>query len=230
MDKIEKVDKTISKQEQMSDTLVLNLILAFSGGFQDAYTYVVRGKVFANAQTGNLVLMSTYFMEGQWHKSLLYLFPIFSFLLGVFVSNCVEYRFKYAKVIHWRQCIVLGEVFIMIVVGFLPQSFNMLANCMISFACALQLQSFKKAHGNVYASTMCIGNMKSLVCAFSDLLRSRAYKDKVRVHDYLTVILLFTFGAGIGGNCSKVYNEVTIWGSAVLLLICVGLMALDTKK
>ncbi len=52
----------------------------------------------------------------------------------------------------------------------------------------------------------------------------------VKIHDYFMVILLFTFGAGIGGNCSKVYNEGTIWGSAVLMVICFALMAIDTNE
>ena len=30
-------------------------LLTLSGGLQDAYTYLRRGKVFANAQTGNIV-------------------------------------------------------------------------------------------------------------------------------------------------------------------------------
>lgn len=33
-------------------------IFALAGGFQDAYSYNCRGKVFANAQTGNIVLLS----------------------------------------------------------------------------------------------------------------------------------------------------------------------------
>ena len=32
-------------------------LLTLSGGLQDAYTYLRRGKVFANAQTGNIVLL-----------------------------------------------------------------------------------------------------------------------------------------------------------------------------
>ena len=139
MDRRAKIRDVITDQEQMSDALVLNAILAISGGFQDAYTYIVRGKVFANAQTGNLVLMSTYFMAGEWAKGVKYLFPIISFMLGIFIAVIVENRFKMAKKLHWRQGIVLGEVLIMILVATLPQSLNMLANCMISFACALQL-------------------------------------------------------------------------------------------
>jgi hypothetical protein len=39
------------------DTLPTGLLLACAGGFLDAYTFVGRGGVFANAQTGNIVLL-----------------------------------------------------------------------------------------------------------------------------------------------------------------------------
>ena len=41
---------------QMSDSVEVAAFLAFSGGVMDAYSYLVRGGVFANAQTGNLLL------------------------------------------------------------------------------------------------------------------------------------------------------------------------------
>ena len=41
------------KIKQMSETFLLAMIITFSGGLQDAYTYFARNKVFANAQTGN---------------------------------------------------------------------------------------------------------------------------------------------------------------------------------
>ena len=53
---------------QTSETFLLSAILALSGGFQDAYTYNVRNKVFSNAQTGNVVLMSQHLMVGEWMK------------------------------------------------------------------------------------------------------------------------------------------------------------------
>ena len=43
---------------QTSESFRLSALLSFSGGLQDAYTYNVRDGVFANAQTGNVVLMS----------------------------------------------------------------------------------------------------------------------------------------------------------------------------
>ena len=47
----------------MSETFINSAVLAVSGGFQDAYTYFTRDKVFSNAQTGNVVLMSQNFMN-----------------------------------------------------------------------------------------------------------------------------------------------------------------------
>ena len=43
---------------QMSEAFITALFLSVSGGLQDVYTYLYRGKVFANAQTGNIVLMA----------------------------------------------------------------------------------------------------------------------------------------------------------------------------
>ena len=42
--------------KQMSESFLTAAFLSLSGGLQDAYTYIYRGHVFANAQTGNIVL------------------------------------------------------------------------------------------------------------------------------------------------------------------------------
>ena len=48
---------------QMSESLLTASFIILSGGLQDAYTYLCRGKVFANAQTGNIVLCSAYLFD-----------------------------------------------------------------------------------------------------------------------------------------------------------------------
>lgn len=61
---------------QTSESFRLSAVLAFSGGFQDAYTYNMRDHVFANAQTGNVVLMSQNFMQGNAVIGVHYMFPL----------------------------------------------------------------------------------------------------------------------------------------------------------
>ena len=54
----------------MSESFLTAVFLSLSGGLQDAYTYLFRGKVFANAQTGNIVLHSATLMDGNWEREL----------------------------------------------------------------------------------------------------------------------------------------------------------------
>ena len=75
---------------QMSESLLLGGLLAVAGGFFDAYTYVCRGGVFANAQTGNIVLLGLELAERQWLRALTYLLPILAFAFGVMVAVRVK--------------------------------------------------------------------------------------------------------------------------------------------
>ena len=77
--------------DQMSDSFRIGAVLALVGGFLDAYTYLFRGQVFANAQTGNIVLMGIQFAEGNWSKAFVYFIPIFAFVIGAV-------RFKRRKI------------------------------------------------------------------------------------------------------------------------------------
>ena len=129
--------KAKNARVQMSEAFITSVFLALSGGFQDAYTYFTRDEVFSNAQTGNVVLMSQHFMEGRWYEGLRYLLPLLAFAAGVLLAENVQYRYRNAKRIHWRQGILLAEIVILAVVGFIPQTYNMAATILVSFACAI---------------------------------------------------------------------------------------------
>ena len=106
---------------QMSESMLTAAFIILSGGLQDAYTYLCRGKVFANAQTGNIVLFSAYLFDGDWAHSRRYLVPVLSFMLGIFVAECIHRHFKHMERVHWRQLILLAEIVLLFLVGFLPQ-------------------------------------------------------------------------------------------------------------
>ena len=187
----------------MSEAFITSIFLALSGGFQDAYTYFTRDGVFSNAQTGNVVLMSQHFMMKEWSKGFHYLLPLFAFAAGVFAAEQIQSKFRYAKKLHWRQGILLFEILILFLVGFIPSSLNVAATTLVSFACAMQVQTFRKVSGYSYASTMCIGNLRSGTAALSVYFREHK-KDQLRQSlYYFGIILFFAIGAGIGGNLSR---------------------------
>mgnify|MGYP003231338245 CR=1 FL=1 len=97
-------------ENQMSEAFINSMFLALSGGFQDAYTYNCRDEVFSNAQTGNVVLMSQNFLEGNFTAGLRYLFPILFFAMGVFLAENFQEHYRYAKRLHWRQVLLAAEI------------------------------------------------------------------------------------------------------------------------
>ncbi len=214
---------------QTSESFRICALLSFSGGLQDAYTYNVRGHVFANAQTGNVVLMSQNLMTGSWHTGLRYMLPLVAFAAGIFIAERVENRFKESKRLHWRQIVLLIEIVMLIVVGFLPESLNMAANVLVSLSCAMQVQTFRTVHGFGYASTMCIGNLRSGTESLSKFLRDREREQLYKALHFFGIIVIFAVGAGVGGVLSERYSLGTIWLSAMLLVISALMMTKETE-
>ncbi len=220
------------QEKQMSEAFVNSAFLALSGGFQDAYTYFTREEVFSNAQTGNVVLMSQHFMCGEWMAGLRYLFPILSFAVGVWVAEQIQGRYRYARKLHWRQSILLLEIVILFVVGFIPTRLDMMATALVSFSCAMQVQSFRKVNGYSYASTMCIGNLRSGIAALSGYVREHKPQQAEQMLYYFGIIFLFALGAGVGGvlSMNPAVSIRAIWVSCALLLVSFCLMFIEKPK
>lgn len=209
---------------QMSESFLTAVFLSLSGGLQDAYTYVYRDKVFANAQTGNIVLLSQSIYERNWPVALHYFVPLLSFVLGVAVAEWIRQSFQNWRSVHWRQIVLVSEILLLFSVGYLPKDLNMLANAFVSFSCAMQVQAFRKMTGYAFSSTMCIGNMRSGMEALSTYIRTRDKKMLKKTLRYWEIIFLFGFGAGLGGHFVPVFGEKTIWLSCAFLLVGFFLM------
>ncbi len=209
---------------QMSEAFVTAAFLSLSGGLQDAYTYLFRGNVFANAQTGNIVLFSQCIAAGKWSGAVDYLVPLLAFVFGVAAAEIIRRHYQKIVSFHWRQRVLLIEILLLFVVGFLPQSVNPLANAMVSFSCAMQVQAFRKVNSYEFASTMCIGNMRSGMEALWTYIKTHEPEEKRKALRYLEIIGLFAAGAGGGSALLAVLHVHTIWVSCALLMVSLCLM------
>lgn len=218
-----------TKISQMSDSFVTAIFIVFSGGFQDAYTYMCRGEVFANAQTGNIVLMAANLFQGEFSHCLRYLVPVISFMIGTFVAEQIHSAFKHYEKIHWRQIIILFEILLLFGVGFIPHRYDAVANAVVSFVCAMQVQTFRKVRGHVYASTMCIGNMRSAIVSLFAFFEFRDRKILQKSFVYFGVILIFAIGAGFGSIITKSLGEKAIWVCCAFLAISFAIMFIDLE-
>ena len=209
---------------QMSSSLPVMILLNLSGGTQDACSYFLRDHVFANAQTGNIVLMGCYLISEDLRNSIRYFLPVAFFALGVLMACLIHSRFRHTGKIHWRHLVLTLEIILLFIVGFIPGQLNWLANGLTSFACAMQVQSFRTVRGSAYASTMCIGNMRSGMEALSAYIRTHDRNVLGKALRYWEIIFLFAVGAGIGGQFVVLFGAHTIWFSCLLLLVSFCLM------
>ncbi|MDN5352645.1 MAG: hypothetical protein PWQ12_1566 [Clostridiales bacterium] len=209
---------------QMSDAVITSAFLTASGGFQDAYTYFYRDEVFANAQTGNIVLMAHHLFSGELAAALRYLLPLAAFAIGIFVAEHIRQKYRNASKIHWRQIIVIAEMVILFSAGFMGQELNTLATALISFSCAMQVQSFRKINGFGYASTMCIGNLRSGTEAYCVYRHTGDEKALKGAKHYFAVIGFFAVGAGLGSVATQFFGASAIWISCLLLAVSAILM------
>ena len=192
--------------KQASESLRLALLLAFVGGFLDAYSYTCRGQVFATMQTGNMILLGIQILNGDMAKVVHYLLPISSFALGIFCCEMIKHYFKKIHLLHWRQIIILLEIIFLCVTFYLDDDHITLANCTISFLCAMQ--------------TMCTGNLRSVVESLSGYLFSKNKKFLHKAFHYFSVIVLFISGVMVSRYITlKVGYHAVITSVFVLMIV-----------
>lgn len=192
---------------QTSDTFQVGGLLALVGGFLDAHTYISRGGVFAFAQTGNLIMLGIRISEGSLGQALRYLLPISAFILGVLAAELIRRYFLARSDFHWRQIVVAAEALILAAVSFIPQGeLNTVSTTLISFLCAMQVESFRKFCGNSYSTTMCTGNLRSGTELLFHFCADRHKKDGKRSAQYYGIILLFVLGAVLGSLLTRLLS------------------------
>ncbi|MFQ8690614.1 MAG: YoaK family protein [Blautia sp.] len=217
---------------QKSESMEMGILLALTGGVLDAYTYLCRGGVFANAQTGNIVLLGMYLAQGQYSRALKYLIPIAAFAVGIIIAELIKSRFKSRgnSAFHWRQIVILVEIFLLVAVAFLPQSMNTLANVMVSFVCSLQVQTFRKIHRIACATTMCTGNLRNGVEALYRYVRTGEREMLQRGLGYLGVDLVFLVGAAAGTACAFQWQEKAVLVSGIFRLLAFVVMFFQEEE
>ncbi len=205
------------------EALPLGLLLALAGGSLDCYTYLNRGQVFATAETGNLVMMGARLAQGQWAQALHYLPPILAFAAGVLATELLRTALEQRKPpFDWRKCILLLECAVVASVALLPLGrWDLLANGLISFTSAMQVESFRVIAGCGCATTMCTGNLRA---GTEHLLRRLARKDRAagkKATTYYALILSFVAGAVLSGCLSPLLGQYTALLPCLLLLAAV---------
>ncbi|MCR5273350.1 MAG: DUF1275 domain-containing protein [Lachnospiraceae bacterium] len=202
-----------------SKKLRVAAFLALTGGFLDAYTFITRGGVFANAQTGNIVMLGIAVIGGKGYDNTKYILSILAFFLGILCVLLIEKAMldRHIKFVH--RATILIEMAAVTVVSFLPQTeyYNLLSNVLISFIAAMQMEGFKSFRGEPIATTMSTGNLRKYTENIFMWITKKDAKYIKTANSYLLVIVTFVAGAMLGGVCSMRWAERAVLVSNICL-------------
>lgn len=205
-----------------SQRYITAALLTLCGGFLDAYTYFSRGGVFANAQTGNIIKFGINAALGQYEACVMYLVPILSFVLGIFLARITEVKMKNWRTRYIRRSVLAAETAVLLCVMLIPEKeeFNIIANTLVSFVCALQMETFRSFEGQPYATVVSTGNLRKAAEYFLDgIIRKDSSLLKIS-RRYFLIVLLFIAGAFSGTLITNVFHTYAVLVPASLLIIC----------
>lgn len=206
----------------ISESVPFCMLLAVVGGFLDAYTFVGRGGVFCNAQTGNIVLVGVYVATGKLHLALDHIPPILTFIVGVFLAE---------KIKIWKKSILILETVVLFLVGFIPSSApGVLVTATVSLVAAIQVSSFRKLVDTQFNTTMSTGNLRSASQALYLAVTKKDPSAAIRSIRFFMVIFSFFSGALIGGFITSFFSIRAIWSVIVLLIFAAVLVDREEQE
>lgn len=200
--------------------LLIACVFSAVGGYTDAYSYLVHGRVFANAQTGNIIFFAIFASEGQWIAAVGHLPPIMAFALGVAVANLfgVETNKRFFRATLICQLFELVILITLTVVGsHLPDA------CIvpiISFVAAIQNTSLNKVGSWSFNSAMTTGNLRTAIAGLTLWIIGRdSAENRDKAFALGSICLSFLVGALGGAVYSRIDGPHALGPCAALVAI-----------
>lgn len=207
-------------------------MLIMSSGLLGAFTYAIRGGVFCNAQTGNLVLFGMSLGNGSLKQAAYLLIPITAYGLGAVVSEVLPISVKKAGLIRWDTLLIGFEILVTFLLGLLPESAPFqISQIAINFICSMQYNTFRQAEGVPMATTFCTNHVRQVGINFVKWIRKGDKSHFKRCLNHAKMLLMFVLGSAVGMVLCRYFMGKAIWGASFLLLIVfIDLVHADLTK
>ena len=203
------------------ETLQIASLLAFIGGYIEAYTWIVH-HVFANAQSANLVFLWVYMTSGEWEKAVQYVPPLLAFVVGVVLACWLRWALPQRAPRISNVVEIVFLFFVATVHNRLPELAGTLG---LSLVAAFQTVSFPRVEGWSYNSVMVTSNFRQtiegLFAGFAGSTEPRPFR-----RSYVFGMMCIAFGLGAAGGAlatevARAYSLIIpVMLLVIVLLLC----------
>jgi uncharacterized membrane protein YoaK (UPF0700 family) len=211
-------------------TLRFAVLLTVANSFLDAHTYLARGGVFANLQTGNVIFFAIHLSEKHWGDSLSRLWPMLAFIAGVVLSSHIKsgrVDKVLAQPLRWTMA---SQAAVLVGFGFLPAPLPHSSVVVpISLLGGIQVGLFRSIGDLAYMPLATTGNLMRLVEAGYDFIVEKNSSSRRAFMVYACVTGAFAAGAIAGTFTTRLWGLHAIWVSAGLLAVTLILFVIDER-
>lgn len=204
-------------------------LLTLSAGMMGAYTFNLRGGVFCNAQTANVVLMAIAFGAGSWLEGCYYFIPISAYLAGAFLSEILPSPVRRFGFLRWDTYLVAFECLSLLAIGFIPLGWpHQLVQVLVNFIASMQYNTFRQAEGIPMATTFCTNQLRQVGVGFAKMLRKGDRAGLHRALFFLGMLGCFFAGGVLSTIASRLLFAKAIWLNLIPLgIVLVRLIRAD---
>lgn len=198
------------------------------GGMMGGYTFLVRGGVFCNAQTANLVMMGINFGNGNWQKGFYYLIPAAAYVIGSMISELFRDPKKKSVSIHWTTWFTGIQLFSLFLIGLIPDSLpNQIVQIAVNILASMQYNSFRKVRGIPMATTFCTNHVRQLGIWIVEYFKDGNSESVHRLRVHGGLLLCFILGVASVSLLVPILHEKSIWIALIPLgfVFCILLYA-----
>ena len=168
-------------------------LVTVAGGAMDAWVYLAHGHVFANSQTGNVVLMALSVARDDGQDAANHLPSLMAFIAGLLISRLAGDALRRAK-LNSRdirlgfECVLLSALGV--IAGKLP---DQVVTATVGFIAAVQITSLSHIGAWTFNTGMTTGNLRGAASALSKALTGSADEWP---HAVTMAVLCVAFAAG----------------------------------
>lgn len=198
-------------------------LLTVAAGMMGLYTYNLRGEVFSNAQTGNIVKMAMAVGNGRIGAGLYYLIPFTAYVFGTVLSEILPEKIRSTHFIRWDTMLVGIEIIVLFLIGLIPLSWpDQIAQVLINFLCSMQFNTFRQAEGVPMATTFVTNHVRQIGISAARIIRHHEQEAEARLKAWrhAKIILAFFTGGTVMTFACDYFAEKSIWLAIIPLSLC----------
>lgn len=198
------------KRFNLFNMTAISLLITFTMGAIDAYSFTIHNGIFISAQTGNMIVFAILFFKEGIAAASPRIYIFLGFLLGAIIGQFIKNRFEHSSIKLQINLFItcLWLLFFAIIQERLSET-----NLMIIMAvfASIQLTLFSTIFGTPVNNGIMTGNIKNMGNNLFNFITTKNIQALKTALHFFYGLVTFVFGVFFGVSIMQHDKELVLW-------------------